>query len=131
RPPRRSSPIGRDPCKDNCLAPASARTLLPSTGRGFAVRGEECSVAMMFLNFEVADYDAWKPMFDQDPAGRAEGGATSHRIARGVDNPNEVFIRVEFPTVDQAKAFRERLLASGAIERGAMRLISGPTVAES
>jgi hypothetical protein len=88
-------------------------------------------VAIMFLHFEVDDYEAWKPGFDQDPAGRAESGATSHKIARAVDNPNEVFIRVEFPSVDQAKAFRERLLASGALERGGMRMKAGPTVAES
>ena len=47
-----------------------------------------------------------------------------------LNNPNEGFIRVEFPSVEQAKAFRERLLASGAIERGGMRLKTGPTVAE-
>ena len=29
-----------------------------------------------------------------------------------------------------AEAFRERLLASGALERGGMRLKAGPTVAE-
>lgn len=88
-------------------------------------------MAIMLLHFEVDDYETWKPGFDRDPAGRAESGATSHKIARSVDNPNEVFIRVEFPSTDQAKAFRERLLASGAIERGGMRLKSGPTVAES
>jgi len=88
-------------------------------------------VAMMLIHFEVDDYDAWKPVFDEDPAGRAEAGATSYRISRAVDNPNEAFIRVDFPSVEQAKAFREKLLASGALERGGMRLKSGtPTVAE-
>ena len=87
-------------------------------------------MAFMLLNFEVDDYDAWKPMFDEDPAGRSESGATSHVVSRAVENPNEVFIRVEFPSVDQAKTFREKLIASGAMERGGMRLKSGPTVAE-
>jgi hypothetical protein len=87
-------------------------------------------VAIMLIHFEVDDYDAWKPLFDQDPAGRAESGAISHKVSRAVDNPNEAFIRVEFPSVDQAKAFREKLLASGALERGGMRIKSGPTVAE-
>ena len=87
-------------------------------------------MAIMLIHFEVDDFDAWKPMFDEDPAGRAESGATSHKISRAVDNPNEAFIRVEFPSVDQAKAFREKLLASGALERGQMRIKSGPTVAE-
>jgi hypothetical protein len=87
-------------------------------------------VAYVFLNFEVDNYDVWKPMFDEDPAGRRESGATGYVVSRAVDNPDEVFIRVEFPTVDQAKTFRDRLLASGAMERGGMRLKSGPTVAE-
>jgi hypothetical protein len=87
-------------------------------------------VAIMVLNFEVDDYDTWKPMFDADPADRRESGATSHVVSRAVDNPNEVFIRVEFPSVEQAKTFRERLIASGATERAGMRMKSGPTVAE-
>ena len=87
-------------------------------------------MAIVLMNFEVDDFDAWKQMFDEDPAGRAKGGATSHMISRAVDNPNEGFVRVEFPSVDQAKAFREKLLASGVLERSGMRLKAGPTVAE-
>jgi hypothetical protein len=84
----------------------------------------------MLLHFEVDDYDTWKPMFDADPVGRRDAGATSHIVSRAVDNPNEAFIRVEFPTVEQAKAFREKLVASGAFERSGMRVKTGPTVAE-
>jgi hypothetical protein len=91
---------------------------------------EGAAVAIMVMNFEVDDYDTWKAMFDEDPAGRRQSGATGHVVSRAVDNPNEGFVRVEFPSVEQAKSFRERLLASGAIERGGMRLKMGPTVAE-
>ena len=87
-------------------------------------------MAFVVLNFEVDDYDAWKPMFDEDPAGRRESGATNHVVSRAADNPNEVFVRVEFPSVEQARTFRERLIGSGAMERGGMRLKLGPTVAE-
>jgi hypothetical protein len=87
-------------------------------------------VAVVVLNFEVDDYNTWKPMFDEDPAGRRDSGATGHVVSRAVDNPHEVFIRVDFPSVEQAKTFRERLIGSGAMERGGMRMKSGPTVAE-
>jgi len=87
-------------------------------------------VAIMLLNFEVDDFDTWKSRFDQDPVGRRAGGATSHTLSRAVDNPNEGFIRVEFPTVEQAKAFREKLVDSGQFERSGMRIKAGPTVAE-
>jgi hypothetical protein len=87
-------------------------------------------VAIVLLNFEIDDYDAWKPMFDEDPAGRKAGGATSHMISRAADNPNDVFIRVEFPTVDQAKAFRQRLLDSGVLDRAGAKIKTGPVVAD-
>ena len=87
-------------------------------------------MAMMLMNLEVDDYDAWKPMFDEDPAGRKESGATSHMISRAADNPNDVFIRVEFPSVNQAKAFRQRLLDSGALDRAGTKVKMGPVVAE-
>lgn len=29
-------------------------------------------MASMFAHFDVGDYDAWKKMFDSDPAGRAK-----------------------------------------------------------
>lgn len=87
-------------------------------------------MAIMVMNFEVDDYDTWKAMFDEDPAGRRTSGATGHMVSRAVDNPNEGFIRVDFPSVEQAKAFRERLVTSGILEHSGMRLKAGPTVAE-
>lgn len=87
-------------------------------------------MAIMVIHFEVDDYGTWKKYFDEDPAGRQASGATSHTVSRAVDNPNEAFIRVEFPSVEMAQTFRERLLASGALESGGMRIKSGPTVAE-
>ncbi len=87
-------------------------------------------MAYLLIHFEVDDYDEWKPLFDADPAGRRESGASGYVVSRAVENPNEAFIRVEFPSVDSATAFRERLIASGAMQRGGMQLKSGPTVAE-
>ncbi len=77
--------------------------------------------------FDTKDYDAWKQMFDSDPAGRNQAG-TGHRVFRGVDNPNEVFVGVEFASVEDAKSFRERLLASGALDN--VTVEKEPTVAE-
>lgn len=86
-------------------------------------------MAIMLLHMEVDDYDAWKPLFDSDPAGRKQS-ASGHMISRDVENPNAIFIRTEFPSVDEAKAFRQRLLDSGVLERGGAKVKIGPTVAE-
>jgi len=83
--------------------------------------------AFMLGHFEVGDYDNWKKMFDSDPAGRRET-AKGHALSRSVDSPSEVFVRVEFASVGEAKAFRERLLASGALDNVTVK--TQPTVVE-
>jgi predicted nucleotidyltransferase len=84
-------------------------------------------MALMLTRIEVEDYDAWKSMFDEDES-RVRRGAKGYRIARGVENPNELFIQVEFPSADEAKSARERLLSSGVLERFAGR--TGPTIVD-
>jgi hypothetical protein len=86
-------------------------------------------VASMLLHLEVDDYDSWKPMFDSDPAGRKQS-ATGHTISRSVDDPNAIFIRADFPSVDEAKTFRQRLIDSGALERPGVNVKIQPTVVE-
>lgn len=82
--------------------------------------------AVMLSRIRVDDYEAWKPIFDSDPAG-ARRAAKGHQVLRGLEDPNEIFIRVEFESEDDATAARERLLASGVLER--VNVQSGPTVA--
>ncbi len=83
----------------------------------------------MLMHLTVDDYDSWKPMFDSDPAGRKQS-ATGHTISRSVDDPNAIFIRADFPSVDEAKAFRQRLIDSGALERPGVHVKVQPTVVE-
>jgi hypothetical protein len=81
----------------------------------------------MLTRIVVEDYDAWKPMFDQDPPG-ARRAARSYRLFRGHERPNEVFVQVEFDSTDEAIEARERLLASGVLDRFPDR--TGPTVVD-
>jgi hypothetical protein len=84
-------------------------------------------MACIMTRIAVGDYDAWKRMFDQDTP-RARAAATGYRLFRGVDDPNEVFIQVEFDSTEEALAARDRLVSSGVLDRFADR--SGPTVVE-
>jgi hypothetical protein len=77
--------------------------------------------------FRTDDYEDWKRMFDSDPVGRKQV-AKGHRVMRSVDDPNEVFLRVDFSSVDEAKAFRERVLASGVLDR--LTMVKEPTVVD-
>jgi hypothetical protein len=87
-------------------------------------------MAFMVMNLQTEDYDAWKKMFDSDPAGRQQTGK-GHILSRNPDDPNDVFIRVEFDSVEDAKEFRKRLLASGALDNPGVKVKMGPTVIET
>jgi hypothetical protein len=84
-------------------------------------------MAFMITRINVGDYDTWKPMFDQDKPGAREG-SKGWRLFRSVDDPGEVFIQVEFDSVDAANEGRERLLASGVLDRFADKY--GPKIVE-
>ena len=54
----------------------------------------------------VEDYAKFREVFDgREEMGKA-AGALSSKVFQSVDDPNEVIIEVEFPTVDAAKAFQ-------------------------
>jgi hypothetical protein len=84
-------------------------------------------MAWMLMNFQLDDYDEWKQLFDSDPVGR-RAVAKGHRILRAADNPNEIFLGVEYPSVDDAKTFRGKLLESGVLDRFSPK--TGPTVVD-
>jgi hypothetical protein len=84
-------------------------------------------MAFMLTRIQVDNYDAWKPIFDSDTPG-ARKAAKGHRLLRSLEEPNDVFVQVEFGSPEDAKAARERLMASGVLER--VNLKAGPTVAE-
>jgi hypothetical protein len=73
-------------------------------------------MAFLFSSFHVDDYDKWKrERFDADPAGRRQA-AKGYRIFRSAEGGNDVFVTVEFDSLETAREFRDRLMASGALE---------------
>lgn len=66
---------------------------------------------MYVINFwhTVADYPAWKRMFDSDPLGREASGVRSHTLTRPVDDEQTVVGQLEFDTREEADAFAPRL----------------------
>lgn len=84
-------------------------------------------MAFMVHHLKVDDFETWKQLFDEDPVGRKQA-AKGHVMLRSVDSPNEVFTRVEFDSVEDAKSFRDRLVASGALDR--TTALTPPTVVD-
>ena len=71
-------------------------------------------MAYMVGVFE-GDFDAWKERFDSDPLGRKQA-AKGHTVLRGIDNPNEIFIRIEFDSGDEAREFQEKVRNSDVLQ---------------
>ena len=72
--------------------------------------------AFIITRLQVEDYDTWRSMFDQDRP-RAREKATMQRVFRRVDDPNHVFIFLEFASVDDANEGKRRLEESGVLDR--------------
>ena len=56
------------------------------------------------IDHGVNNYAVWKAAFDGDPIGRQQSGVVRYRVLRAVDDPNHVFIDLEFATEAAADA---------------------------
>lgn len=53
----------------------------------------------------VSDFELWKTLFDEHAATRKEHGATGHRLAQSLDDPNALTVLVMFPDRAAAEGF--------------------------
>jgi hypothetical protein len=81
--------------------------------------------AWIITRIQTGDYDRWRPQYDQDRP-RTREKAIVQRVLRSVDDPNEVFVYLEFGSREDAQEARNRLVASGVLDRFADR--HGPNV---
>lgn len=58
--------------------------------------------AFMITRIQVGDDDTWRPMFDKDRP-HAREKATVQHVFRSVENPNHVFVILEFASVEDAQ----------------------------
>jgi hypothetical protein len=70
--------------------------------------------AFIITRIQTGDYDKWRPMFDQD---KPRAKAQVQRVLQSIDDPNEVFVYLEFASLEDATEARERLVSSGVLER--------------
>ena len=72
--------------------------------------------AFIITRIQVGNYDTWRPMFDQDlPQAREK--AKVQRIFRDADDPNHVFILLEFTSLEDAQEARRRVVDSRVLDR--------------
>ena len=91
---------------------AAAALALTMASAAFGQQGG----ARMFVRLEVVDYKEWRKIYDGFDSARKAAGITTSTVWQSPDDPSEVTIINDFPTLDQAKAFA----ASGDLQN-AMR----------
>jgi heme-degrading monooxygenase HmoA len=73
--------------------------------------------AKLIVQFQVRDYDGFKSVFDEMRPMRKEHGVTTHRLHRGVDDPNRIVVITEYATADEARAFAQSTVLKEAHKR--------------
>jgi hypothetical protein len=81
---------------------------------------------ILSVKHTVADVDAWKLVFDEHAAARKEHGATGHRLAQSLDDPDALTVLVMFPERAAAEGFLADASLREAMARGG--ITSEPTV---
>ncbi|HZV76024.1 MAG TPA: antibiotic biosynthesis monooxygenase [Conexibacter sp.] len=62
-------------------------------------------MATTFVLHRVADYDAWRRVYDDVADLQREGGVTDKAVYRAADDPSNVLVMHRFATADAARAF--------------------------
>jgi hypothetical protein len=68
--------------------------------------------AAVTLSYRVADFDAWKAVFDANEQGRIDHGVLGHHINRAEDDPNSLTVYLAVGDADKVKAW----MASDALK---------------
>jgi quinol monooxygenase YgiN len=73
-----------------------------------------------------ADYDTWRPVFDEHATVRQEHGCISERVYRDADEPNQIAVVLEWSSQAEAEGFMADPSLRDAMERGGV--MGPPTV---
>jgi hypothetical protein len=80
-----------------------------------------------FVRHRVADYDAWRQVYDSVGEIQRAGGVTSDAVYRSDDDPNNVLVMHQFGSADEAHAFFEnpelrQAMLDGGVDASSLRL---------
>jgi hypothetical protein len=72
----------------------------------------------LLIRHRVADYDAWKQVYDSVGEMQRDGGVRLDRVWRSADDPNVVVVEHDFDSRQAAKEFMDRSDLREAMTRG-------------
>ena len=75
-------------------------------GRAGALK--EAEMTTVFMLHRVADYDAWRRVYDSFADAQRQGGVSNQAVYRSEEDPNRVLVMHAFGSSEEAHSFLER-----------------------
>src|SRR5947207_11570807 len=75
----------------------------------------------LFVRHTVADYAAWRQVYDAFDAQRRPMGVIAHAVYQSLDDPNDVTVWHDFATREQAEAFAGSEALRSAMQRAGVQ----------
>jgi heme-degrading monooxygenase HmoA len=80
----------------------------------------------LFVRHTVADYDAWRRLYDGFADTQDAMGVKAQAVYRGADDGNDITVTHDFATLEAAKAFTESQELRAAMQEAGVT--SAPTI---
>jgi quinol monooxygenase YgiN len=79
------------------------------------------------VRHRVANYDAWKTVYDNFAPIQAENGVRAHQVLRSQDSPNDVVVLHTFDNFETARTFFDmpelkQAMRKAGVEDGSMKI---------
>ena len=84
-------------------------------GRTTAAR--RAGAVRVYIHHEVADYSAWRKVYDAFAGTQRKLGVTHKAVYQSVENPNHVTVTHDFKTKEKAKAFMSAPEVKSAMDK--------------
>ena len=83
-------------------------------------------MTILFVRHHVADYEAWRRVYDGVSDMQRQGGVTAEAVYRAEDDPNEVLVMHQFSSSDEAHSFMEnpdlrQAMADAGVDASSLR----------
>jgi hypothetical protein len=80
-------------------------------------------MATLVVRHPVTDYGSWRAVYDEVGPLRTQHGCTADRVIRDADDPLQVLVMHEFPTVEDARGFADDPALKVSMDRAG---VAGP-----
>ena len=83
----------------------------------------------ILVHSKVEDYNKWKSAYDENSDFRTQLGSKGGRVFQSADNPGELFVLLEWDSVENAKKFaqsdelKEKMQEAGVVGKPAIHFL--------